>query len=120
MTLIKVFKSVQGVYILLDEVIYIYYITCEFTKRKCICKKVNRACRIGWAITISSTQFVSIVACMAISSPVNIKVPNPNTVKKKRKVKQLSMSFNSYEIIRLISVNVELYHINKFRYSYCI
>ena len=60
-------------------------LTCELTKRKCICKNVNKACKIGWAIRIFSTQFFSIVACMAISKPVKIRVPKPNTEKIKIK-----------------------------------
>ena len=56
-------------------------LTCELTKRKCICKNVNKACKIGWAIKIFSTQFFSIVACIAISKPVKIRVPKPNTEK---------------------------------------
>ena len=58
------------------------WLTCELTKRKCICKKVNKAWRIGWAIRMFSTQFFSIVACIAISNPVKIRVPRPKTAKK--------------------------------------
>ena len=57
------------------------WLTCELTKRKCICKKVNKAWRIGWAIRMFSTQFFSIVACIAISNPVKIRVPRPKTAK---------------------------------------
>ena len=60
--------------------IHLSTMTCELTNRKCIWRKVKRACRIGWAITMSSTQLVSIVACMAISRPMKISVPRPKTV----------------------------------------
>ena len=36
---------------------------------------------MGWAMRIFSTQFFSMVACIAISNPVNINVPKPKTEK---------------------------------------
>ena len=53
--------------------------TSELTKRKCICRKVNRACRIGCANTMSATHLPSIVECMAISRPLNTSVARPKT-----------------------------------------
>ena len=70
--------------------------TVELTKRKCIWRKVKSAWnrkeldqktrrlyvtwRMGWAMTMSSTQFLLfMVACIAISRPLKMSVPRPNT-----------------------------------------
>ena len=47
------------------------------TNRKCICRKVKSAWRMGWAMRMSSTQDFSMVACIAISRPAKIRVPRP-------------------------------------------
>lgn len=53
--------------------------TCEFMKRKCICKNVNSPCRTGCTNMTSFRQLTSIIEYMAISKPLNTRVPKPNT-----------------------------------------
>ena len=75
-------------YIMSSQNFYCYHLividTSELTNRKCICRKVKRACKIGWAKRMSATHFCSMVACMAISNPLKIKVANPKTVDKEK------------------------------------
>ena len=79
-------------------------LTCELTKRKCICKNVNKACKIGWAIKIFSTQFFSIVACIAISKPVKIRVPKPNTEKIKIILVYITLKHNFHDFLPLTKI----------------
>jgi hypothetical protein len=53
------------------------------------------AWRMGWAMTMSSTQFVSMVACMAISKPMKMRVPRPKTIEKMSNWDQSAASFCS-------------------------
>jgi len=53
-------------------------LTCELTNKKCICKNVKSPCSTGWTKTTSFRQAPSIMECIAISRPLNTKVPSPN------------------------------------------
>ncbi len=64
----------------MTKVIEGHILTCELTNRKCICRNVNRACKIGWMNAMLVRHEVSIMLCIAISRPLKTSVPNPKAV----------------------------------------
>jgi len=70
-------------------------LTCELTNKKCICKNVKSPCSTGWTKTTSFRQAPSIMECIAISRPLNTKVPSPNA--EARELKALLLQYHLYD-----------------------